>query len=358
MFLVSRWTLYRGAREYHLQDLGRYSTITDEELDSLIKEYISRHGNTTGQSYIIGYIRSLKLKVQRDGVRESLTRVDPRNTELRWACVVTRRVYSVPGPNSLWHIDGHHLLIRWKRVVHGCIDGYSREVTYLFCANNNYASTVLTVFQNAASEFGWPSRVRGDHGGENVDVASMMTEVRGDGRGSCISGPSIRNQRIERLWREVFRCTSFLFHCVFYALEDSGYLDISNDNHLAILHYVYLPRINYALQEFAGAFNLQPNRTENNWSPDKIWSNGMINPNNAGQTALPDPTIGEPVPDNLELYGVDSDGPLPPEHQSYIEVEPPTSNITQERFHELQRLVDPLRESDIFGIIFIWRHWV
>ena len=54
----------------------------------------------------------------------------------------------------------------------------------------------------------------------------------------------------------------------------------------------------------------------------------MIKSNNAGQTALLNPTIGEPVPDKLELYGVDSDGPLPPEHQSCIEVEPPTSNIT------------------------------
>ena len=154
MFLVSGWTLYRRAREYNLQDLGRYSTITDEELDSLIRGYISRHRNTTGESYIIGYIRPLKLKVQRARVRESLTRVDLRNTELRWACVVTCRVYSVPGPNSLWHIDGHHSLIRSKLVVHGCIDGFSRRVMYLFCANNNYASTVLTVFQNAAPEFG------------------------------------------------------------------------------------------------------------------------------------------------------------------------------------------------------------
>lgn len=102
-------------------------------------------------------------------------------------------------------------------MIHGCIDGFSKRVMYLFCANNNCASTVLTVFQNEASEFGWPSRVRGDHGGENVDVASMTTEVRGDGRGSFISGQSTRNQRIERLWKEVFGCTSFLFYCVLYA---------------------------------------------------------------------------------------------------------------------------------------------
>jgi hypothetical protein len=96
-------------------------------------------------------------------------------------------------------------LIRWKFVVHGCTDGFSRRIMYLFCANNNFAQTVATVFQNAAQEFGWPSRVRGDHGGENVEVASLMVAARGDNRASFIAGPSTRNQRIERLWREVFR---------------------------------------------------------------------------------------------------------------------------------------------------------
>ena len=33
--------------------------------------------------------------------------------------------------NSLWHIDGHHSLIRWHVVVHGGIDGFSRMITYL-----------------------------------------------------------------------------------------------------------------------------------------------------------------------------------------------------------------------------------
>ena len=27
-------------------------------------------------------------------------------------------------PNSLWHIDGYHKLIRWRIVIHGVIDGY------------------------------------------------------------------------------------------------------------------------------------------------------------------------------------------------------------------------------------------
>ena len=52
-------------------------------------------------------------------------------TALRWNQVLYRRKYSVPGPNALWQIDGHHKLIHWWLVVHACIDGYRRLIMYL-----------------------------------------------------------------------------------------------------------------------------------------------------------------------------------------------------------------------------------
>lgn len=63
---------------------------------------------------------------------------------------------------------------RWRIVVHGGIDGYSRLPVYLHAAINNKAATVLELFQEAVSVYGLPSRVRCDKGGENYDVGWFM----------------------------------------------------------------------------------------------------------------------------------------------------------------------------------------
>ena len=50
----------------------------------------------------------MEYRVTRARVRDALRSVDPINTALRWQG--GRRPYSVPGPNSLWHI-GMHLVV-------------------------------------------------------------------------------------------------------------------------------------------------------------------------------------------------------------------------------------------------------
>ena len=90
--------------------------------------------------------------------------------------------------------------------MYGGIDGFSRRVVYLHASDNNRADTVGNLFRAAVSECGWPSRVRSDKGGENIEVARMMVSVRGTGRRSHLVGSSVHNQRVERLWRDTFRC--------------------------------------------------------------------------------------------------------------------------------------------------------
>ena len=79
-------------------------------------------------------------------------------------------------------------LIRWGIVIHGFIDGYSRLVTGLRASDNNRGETVLDLFLSAATVNSVPSRIRGDHGVENILLAAWMEHHRGERRGSYIWG--------------------------------------------------------------------------------------------------------------------------------------------------------------------------
>ena len=92
-------------------------------------------------------------------------------------------------------IDGHHKLIRWKIVTHAGIDGFSRIIVFMRCSSNNKATTVYSYFLEAVDNYGLPSRVRSDQGGENRLVARHMLEYRGEDRGSMLTGSSVHNQR-------------------------------------------------------------------------------------------------------------------------------------------------------------------
>lgn len=79
-------------------------------------------------------------------------------------------------------------LIKYKFVIHAFIDGKSRFVTGLKVHNNNRAQTVLDLFLDSIATHGTPSRVRGDHGTENLKIAQWMEDNQGIGRGSYIFG--------------------------------------------------------------------------------------------------------------------------------------------------------------------------
>ena len=79
----------------------------------------------------------------------------------------------------------------------------------------------------------------------------------------------LHNQRIERLWRDVYRCVCSDYHQLFYALD---VLDPDNEDDLFVLQCMFLPRINKRLAAFAQAWNFHPLRTERNWSDSFLTS--------------------------------------------------------------------------------------
>ena len=227
---------------------------------------------------LIGHLHRLRVWVPRARARGAIHRVDPINTAIRSSVTIRRRVYHVQGPNSLWHIDGHHKLIRWRIVTHGGIDGFSRTIVYLRSSVNNMASTVMSCFTDAVSKYGVPDQVRSDLGGENVDVWRYMVEQHSSSS-AVLTGSSTHNERIERLWRDVYRCVSVLFHDLFRTMENDENLNCLNEVDMYCLHYAILPRINQALDAFIESWNNHPVSTCQNLTPNQLFVQGAIRQN-------------------------------------------------------------------------------
>lgn len=132
-----------------------------------------------GQRSVAGYLLAIGINTPRANMRTILDAVDPTSIAERTSRPIERRVYYVPFPNSVWHIDGQHKLINWKFVIHGAIDGKSHLITLMAVTSNNWSQTVERLFRKAVEQWGWPNRVRADYGGENVGVQRLMESVRG-----------------------------------------------------------------------------------------------------------------------------------------------------------------------------------
>ena len=90
--------------EYGIDYQERYTTISDNELDNKITQ-IYRDQHKMGEIMLMGHLRSKGIDVQQKRLREAIHRVDPEGVEERKAKGIKRRVYEVPYPNFIWHID-------------------------------------------------------------------------------------------------------------------------------------------------------------------------------------------------------------------------------------------------------------
>lgn len=137
--LAKRLKVHRKTLEARLRDHNieyKFSTISNADLDQLVKNYLLEKPSSI--RYLTAYLRRKGLKLQKCQITASLARVDKLGRTLRRRGkdkVIVCGTYKVARPHELWHIDGHHKLIVWGFVIHGCADGYTRTVGlpfYLF----------------------------------------------------------------------------------------------------------------------------------------------------------------------------------------------------------------------------------
>lgn len=110
---VSTRTIFRRMQKYGLSVSAGYSTMTDAELDTMVRTVKQQFPNA-GYRNVKGQLMARGSRVQWDRIKASMHRVDAAGvlTRLFQLGCVARRSYSVPGPLALVHVDTNHKLIR------------------------------------------------------------------------------------------------------------------------------------------------------------------------------------------------------------------------------------------------------
>ena len=99
---ISRNTVYRPRQEYGLLHVRQQ--ISDDDLRSQVRS-IRRDHPDMGEVMVRGRLQAVGVRASRARVRLALRETDPLSISARhWLGSTARRPYSVPGPNSLWHI--------------------------------------------------------------------------------------------------------------------------------------------------------------------------------------------------------------------------------------------------------------
>ena len=91
-----------------------------------------------------------------------------------------------------------------------------------------------------------------------------------------ITGPSTHNQRIARLWRDVFDGVIGFHYKLFQFMEENGILDPFKEVDIAALHFTFIPLINEKLDAWRHAWSKHRIRTIKT-SPLCLWVAGQMN---------------------------------------------------------------------------------
>lgn len=95
-----------------------------------------------------------------------------------------------------------------------------------------------------------------------------------------MQGPSTRNVRVERQWRQVGESITQMFSRVFLEMESLHDLYREEPVDIYCLHYVFLPYLNHVISYYVDGWNHHgmSNRGLGGLSPIQMWYRGALLP--------------------------------------------------------------------------------
>ena len=170
---MSKSTLLRWLKDNGLsrRTAKNLSLETIREARERIQPLIEGPASSTGYRSVWHSLKMTDFHVPRYTIQTLLRDMDPERTQSRRRQRLRRRVYSNPGPNYAWHINGHDKL----KPSGFSRKAYSRKVLWLKALrSNNSLSVIGSIYLDCVKEMdGCPIKLITDLGMENVFVAAM-----------------------------------------------------------------------------------------------------------------------------------------------------------------------------------------
>ena len=233
-------TLKRRIKQYGLQ--RRNIDYDVNVVRAKIVNILDGPGCMGGYRHVWHTLKLQGISVPRSVVRHLVKLLDPEGVKLRKAHRLRRRTYHNRGPNDVWHCDVYDKLKPFGFPIHGCIDGWSRKVLWLYITrSNNLPQNIAAYYFETVQQLkGCPRKLVTDLGTENGIMASLQSFFRDDIHGHrYVSSP--QNQRIEAWWSHFRRSRITWWINFFKDLEEQEVLNQANELQSECIWFTFAP---------------------------------------------------------------------------------------------------------------------